>query len=237
MKLKNFLLFFIFSFTVSVVFAQNGYAYYKKQMSSISQETPNKYMKQALKQLRTQEYELSFNKNSALFKKVEVLSIENNPVVEAFTQAISNFTGEVYFDRIKKTIIHKKDFSGVTFLINKKDISWSLTQDTLKIDNYLCYKATTTRVIENSEGIHKLKVTAWYAPEIPLPYGPDGYGGLPGLILQLENNGTLTIIKRMKFLNNKTTIKISLPTKGKTVTEEEFNKIALKRFENRKDRN
>ena len=113
MKLKNFFLLFIFSFTVSIVLAQNGYAYYKKQLPRASEITDG-YMKQALKQLKNQEYELSFNKNTALFKKVEVLSIENNPVVEAFTESISNFNGEVYFERTKKTIIHKKEFSGVT---------------------------------------------------------------------------------------------------------------------------
>ncbi|MCB0445858.1 MAG: GLPGLI family protein, partial [Gelidibacter sp.] len=146
----------------------------------------------------------------------------------------SQFTGEVYFDRIKKTIIHKEEFSGSIFLIHKKEISWTLTRDTLKIGIYLCYKATTIRTIENSEGTHKLKVTAWYAPEISLPYGPDGYGGLPGLILQLENNGTLTILKRIEFLDAET-IKISPPTKGEPITEEEFNAIVSKRFENRKN--
>ncbi len=234
MKIKYFLLFFMFSFTASVVFAQNGYVYYKKQLSSNNDEVTNEYMKQMLKQLKTQEYKLSFNKNSALFKKVEALSVENNPVVEAFTKSISQFSGEVYFDRIKKLVIHKKDFSGSTFLIHKNNVNWVLTHDTLKIDNYLCYKATTTQTIESSEGIHKLKATAWYAPEISLPYGPDGFGGLPGLILQLENNGILTIIKKIEFLNNET-IKISLPTKGEEITEEEFNAIVKKRFENRKD--
>jgi GLPGLI family protein len=232
MKLKNCLLFFIFSFTASVVFAQSGYVYYKKQLSSIDDEVTNEYMKQALKLLKTQDYELSFNKNSALFKKVEALSVENKPVVEAFTKSISQFTGEVYFDRIKKSVVHKKDFSGSIFLIHKSKVNWVLARDTLKIDNYLCYKATTTQTIENSEGIHQLKVTAWYAPEISLPYGPDGFGGLPGLILQLENNGILTTVKRIEFLNNRT-LKISSPTKGAKITEEEFNAIIKKRFENR----
>jgi len=162
------------------------------------------------------------------------MSVENNPVVEAFTQSISQFTGEVYFDRTKKLVIHKNDFSGTTFLIQKNNVNWVLTRDTLKIDKYLCYKATTTQTIENSEGLHKLKITAWYVPEISLPYGPDAFGGLPGLILQLENNGILTTIKKIEFLNNET-LKISLPTKGKEITEEKFNAIVKKTFENRKD--
>jgi GLPGLI family protein len=232
MKLKICLLFIVL--TSSIVFAQNGYAYYKKQLSSRNDENKSEYMKQALKLLKTQEYELSFNIYSALYKKVEVLSVENNPVVEAFTQSISGFKGEVYFNQIKKTVIHKKEFAGSSFLIQKNDINWTLTSDTLKIDNYLCYKATTIQTIENSSGTYNLTITAWYAPEITLPYGPDGYGGLPGLILQLENNGTLTTIKRMKFLSNKI-VKISSPIKGKKITEEEFNEMVSKIFESRKN--
>src|SRR5690606_23333795 len=111
--------------------------------------------------------------------------------------------------------------------------SWTLSKETLKIDNFLCYKATTVQNIENSSGSHKILVTAWYAPEISIPYGPDGFGGLPGLILQLENNGTLTTIKRVEFLKNKT-LEISFPTKGDNITEEEYIALVAKTFKNRK---
>ena len=233
MKLKNTLLLLILFFNVSIVFSQNGYAYYKKQLSYVDDKSKNEYMKQALKHLKTQEYELSFHKNNALFKKVEALSVENNPVVEAFTKSISGFSGEAYFDRAKKTIIHKKEFAGSSFLILKKNTNWVLTRETLKIDNYLCYKATTTTSIENSEGIHEVVVIAWYAPEISLPYGPDGYGELPGLILKLENNGIITTLSKIEFLNAKT-IEISPPTKGQEITEEAFSEMVKKRFQNRK---
>lgn len=234
MNLKKRFLFFIFAFTASIVFSQNGYAYYKKQLSSINEETANGYMKQALKQLKNQEYELSFNKNSALFKHVEALSVETNTVVEAFTKSISGFSGNVFFDQANQTVIHEKEFSGSPFLIYKSDVNWVLSRDTLKIDNYLCYKATTSQTIENSQGTHKLQITAWYAPEISLPYGPDGYGGLPGLILQLENNGITTTIKRIEFVKNKI-VAIALPTKGKEMTEEDFNALVKNRFENKKE--
>ena len=119
-------------------------------------------------------------------------------------------------------------------MIEKNDINWILSKDTLKIDNYLCYKATTTRIIENSEGKHKLEITAWYAPEISLPYGPDGYGGLPGLILQLNNNGTITSLKKIEFFNEED-INISFSEKGKKISEDEFNRIVSKQYTNRKN--
>ncbi|SFZ90010.1 GLPGLI family protein [Flaviramulus basaltis] len=225
-------MFFVLTISVNV-FAQSGCIYYKKQLISANEESSEGYFKQASILLKIQEYELSYNKDGSLYKKVEKLSIENNLIVESFAQSISEFSGEVYHNPIKKTTIHKKEFSGSSFLIHKKTIKWTLTSDTLRIDNYLCYKATTLRTIKNSEGIHKLLVTAWYTPNIPLLYGPDGYCGLPGLILQLENNGILTTVSKINFFNDKI-IKISYPSKGKEVTEDEYNEIVSEKFENRK---
>ena len=233
MIMRNFVFFMFFLFTTSI-YAQVGNAYYKKQLSSSTDSINNKHLKEALKSLKNREYQLTFNNTEAIYKEVKTLSINDNPIVEAFVKGSSEFYGEVYFNPISKSIIHKKELSGSTFLIEKNDINWILSKDTLKIDNYLCYKATTTRIIENSEGKHKLEITAWYAPEISLPYGPDGYGGLPGLILQLNNNGTITSLKKIEFFNEED-INISFSEKGKKISEDEFNRIVSKQYTNRKN--
>lgn len=236
MKLKHLLLIFLIIPTCTIGYAQEGYAYYQKQLvSPIAEDNSNNYLKQALHQLKKQEYELAFAKHNAQYKKKETLGIESNPIVTAYTESMSQFSGEVYFDRTTNTVIHKKEFSGSTFLVHKTNIHWTLTKDTLRINNYLCYKATTTRTIQNSEGEHELQITAWYTSEIPLPYGPDGYGGLPGLILQLENNGTLTFLKSIKHTTNKT-LNINRPSKGKQLSEEDFNSLVAQAFMDRKRR-
>lgn len=48
--------------------------------------------------------------------------------------------------------------------------------DTLQIAGYTCWKATTR--------FRGREWTAWYAPELPLPYGPWKLVGLPGLIMK-----------------------------------------------------
>lgn len=232
MKLKLYL-FSLAMCSYCYVISQNGRAVYKKQLSSIEEEVKDQYMKQALKLLETQEYELTFNKNLAHFKKVEALSTERNPVVEAYAQSISGFNGDLYYDGINKRIIHKKDFSGKIFLINKNKIKWTLSKNTKKIDKFMCYKATTIVVLNNSSGAHSVPVTAWYTPEIPLSYGPDGFGGLPGLILELEWNGVFTTLKRIEFLEIES-LSINLPTKGEVIDENEFDALVLKVFDNRK---
>ena len=66
-------------------------------------------------------------------------------------------------------------------------------------------------------------IVAWYTPMIPASHGPDDFGGLPGLILQLNTNNT-TIVCTKVVLNPKDKIVIEAPTKGKEVTREEYAK-------------
>jgi len=221
-------------FTFVFVHAQGGYVFYKKQLSYELDQDIEENMKHALNQLDKQEYQLTFSKNRGSYMKIESLSINNNPMVDAIVNSFSDFNGKIFFDNSKKTVVHQKEFSGNIFLIYKKTKHWKLINETMTIDGYLCYKATTQRVIQNADGVHNLMVTAWYAPEIPLPYGPDGYGGLPGLILQLENNSILTVIKKIKFSNNNP-VEINFPNMGERITEDDFDAMAKKMWEKRKD--
>lgn len=64
-------------------------------------------------------------------------------------------------------------------------------------------------------------IVAWYTPMIPASHGPDDFGGLPGLILQLNTKNT-TIVCTKVLLNPQDEIVIEAPTKGKEVTREEY---------------
>jgi len=66
-------------------------------------------------------------------------------------------------------------------------------------------------------------IVAWYTPMIPASHGPDDFGGLPGLILELSTNNT-TILCTKVVLNPQEAISIEEPTKGKEMTREEYAK-------------
>lgn len=56
---------------------------------------------------------------------------------------------------------------------------WQLSEDAKIVNTLHCKKATLQ---------YKGRIwTAWYAPEIPLPYGPYKFSGLPGLIIKMES--------------------------------------------------
>lgn len=73
-------------------------------------------------------------------------------------------------------------------------------------------------------------VTAWYTPEIPVNQGPEGYWGLPGLILEV-NDGTTTIICSKVVINPKEKLDIKAPKKGKVVSQKEFTETSIKKME------
>ncbi len=58
------------------------------------------------------------------------------------------------------------------------DMQWEICDSTANIIGYECVAARTD--------YHGRAWTAWFAPELPLPYGPWKFHGLPGLILKAE---------------------------------------------------
>lgn len=60
------------------------------------------------------------------------------------------------------------------------DMKWNLFSDTMTVLGYLCSKATTT--------FRGRAYSVWFTNEIPVPYGPMKFGGLPGLIISLKED-------------------------------------------------
>ena len=67
-------------------------------------------------------------------------------------------------------------------------------------------------------------ITAWYTPQIPVSNGPAKYQGLPGLILEIHD-GKLTIICSQIVINPEEKVEIVEPSKGKKVSQEEYDGI------------
>ncbi|MAJ32720.1 MAG: GLPGLI family protein [Flavobacteriaceae bacterium] len=74
------------------------------------------------------------------------------------------------------------------------------------------------------------EITAWFTPEIPVSHGPYDYWGLPGLILEI-NDGRSSLLCSEIRLNQDTEYKIKRPSKGKKVTQQEYNTIMADKME------
>lgn len=100
----------------------------------------------------------------------------------------SNVTGNPWPLEIVRSVRgHVADLkyrlSTSTFLVYSDSVptlEWNfIGEENDTIMGYECRKAVTE--------FAGRQYTAWYAPEIPLPFGPYKFGGLPGLILKIED--------------------------------------------------
>ena len=147
-------------------------------------------------------------------------------VNENFSVGLTVFTGHTgevfqylnnlykYSPTLGKDVMVKED------LVN----NWELHNETKLIDNYLCYKATNVNRVDNGSGrIFNHPVIAWYCPQLPYSYGPNGYSNLPGLILQLQVRNVVFAIKKMD-LNSDLDFDASFLKTVKTISLQQLNK-------------
>ncbi|KIX20805.1 hypothetical protein SY27_13070 [Flavobacterium sp. 316] len=88
----------------------------------------------------------------------------------------------------------------------------------------------TNFMSDDIEQIKEKTITAWYCPEIPINQGPDKYWGLPGLILEV-NDGTTVLLCSKIILNSKDKVEIKASSKGKEVSQQEYDEIVKKKIE------
>lgn len=77
----------------------------------------------------------------------------------------------------QSNVVHKFNYE---YEIEVPKLEWKIEQKTDEIEGYQVQKATVT--------YGGRKWTAWFAPEIPIQYGPYVFNGLPGLIVKLSDD-------------------------------------------------
>ncbi|POS02588.1 GLPGLI family protein [Flavobacterium croceum DSM 17960] len=82
----------------------------------------------------------------------------------------------------------------------------------------------------------EITLTAWYTTEIPVSQGPEGYWGLPGLILEV-NDGRTTILCSKLVMNPKEKADIKAPTNGKEISQKDYDETVLKKMEEFREMN
>lgn len=97
-------------------------------------------------------------------------------------------------------------------------------------------KAKKTNFTEDWEMPKENTITAWYCPEIPVNQGPENYWGLPGLILEVNDGKTVMLCTKI-VMNAKDKVEIKPATKGKQVTQTEYNDIVKKKVEEMQEMN
>lgn len=205
-------------------------------------------IKQQMAKQFQKEYELTFNLNESIWKEAE--SLNSGPATASaggmFIQVSNGNGGLTYKNTAENLFMQETEVFGKPFLVKDElePREWELTQETKKIGNYTAYRAIYIDLREmmsmsfNSDSdedqmettVDTIRIEAWYTPEIPVSQGPTGYWGLPGLIMEI-NDGSMSYVCTKVVLNPEEKIKIKKPSKGKTVTRAELQKITEEKTE------
>jgi len=91
-------------------------------------------------------------------------------------------------------------------------------------------EAKKTNFMDDFELPKEVTITAWYTPEIPISQGPENYWGLPGLILEVSDGKTVVLCSKI-VMNAKEKVEIKSPTKGKVISQKEYDETVTKKME------
>jgi GLPGLI family protein len=97
-------------------------------------------------------------------------------------------------------------------------------------------KEKRTNFMDDFELPKEITITAWYTPEIPVNQGPEGYWGLPGLILEV-NDGKTVILCSKVVLNSKDKVEIKAPNNGKEISQKEYDETVTKKMQEMQEMN
>lgn len=168
---------------------------------------------------------LSCRNQKTLFAKQDNLDSDSKDLNYKVAMIVSQYDGEIFTDLDNNKKLSYENLGGESFLVENKinNLKWTLLSDEkVMLDKYRCFKATASK--KNSDGIDQ-EITAWYCPELNVSSGPNGYSGLPGLILEVERN---KVVYEAKCIEFKPVKEIIIPIKKKSISSDNFQNLEKK---------
>ncbi len=212
---------------------------------------PDPQMKSMIPEFRTDKFELIFNESVSLFRSV-VDEEAPDPFANAGGGGGGmrfNFrmpSANTYTDLAKQMQYEGREFFEKEFLIvdSLKQYKWKLSEETKMIAKQLCKKATTMitapqvmrmRVSMGRGGENNTDTTAntprapketelvvWYAENIPVSFGPDSYSGLPGVIMEIDQDNGANVTTAVEVSTKYPKKELVAPTKGEKMNRVQF---------------
>ncbi len=208
-------------------------------------------------------YILKFNSTESIYQEEQDIGAPGQS--GGFGMMMGSFQPGKRYKNIKnKSFKEETEFFGKFFLIEDQleDYEWEMTNESKQIGQYVVFKAIATQKVDSLDFTEyrqkdektekedkndtivspmdkielpkEKKIIAWYTPQIPIQTGPDEYWGLPGLILELKSGKTTMLCSKI-VLNPKEGVEIEVPTKGKSVTRDEYKKTVMEKVKEMQD--
>lgn len=142
------------------------------------------------------------NENKAVyvdkFSELEEISDKEKENVVEMNSENKNSSNNFYYYKDNNHLTFTDVISKTHYLVedNFPKMEWKLSPEKKIIQHLICYKATTSFRGRNW--------TAWYAPEIPIMYGPWKFYGLPGLIVEIKDHTEHFVFSLKEYVLNST---------------------------------
>lgn len=192
---------------------------------------------------RTDNFELSFDKNQTLWKQLE----DPNPEPESVSggggiqiRTISVGGSDYSYCNITEgKRVERKEVGNKKYIVEDslKKLSWKLTDETKTILNHTCRKAISEKIgvrtntiinngkIEKKEMSDTSYIEAWFTTDIPVSTGPADYQGqLPGAILYLNINNGKMVYEAVEWSEKVNRNEIKEPKGAKRISAAEYKK-------------
>lgn len=127
--------------------------------------------------------------------------------------------GIIYKNFTTKQIQEQTEFADNNYIIDDtiKVQPWKLADETKSILGHPCKKASMKTITGNV-------VSAWYAEDMPVPAGPENFGGLPGTVLAIDMNNGEVVFTANEIKPAVNIKELSKPISGKHITRAGFKK-------------
>jgi len=211
---------------------------------------PDPQMKSMVPEFRTDKFELIFNESVSLFRSV-VDDEAPDPFANAGGGGGGgmrfNFrmpSANTYTDLAKQMQYEGREFFEKEFLIvdSLKQYKWKLSEETKTIAKQLCKKATTMITAPQMMRMRvslgggpnadtaasaprapkETELVVWYAENIPVSFGPDNYSGLPGVIMEIDQDNGATVTTAVEVSAKYPKKELVAPSKGEKMNRAQF---------------
>jgi GLPGLI family protein len=138
--------------------------------------------------------------------KINKGSTENDDTELVSQKVYTDTIGHIVIKELHQPFLLIRDFCEENQPVIYKDsvkINWEITDSTKEIEGVKCMLATAKFRGRNYH--------AWFALSIPLPFGPWKFGGLPGMIVEIQDDKKEVLIKLQSIsLNSKSKDKLDI---------------------------
>jgi GLPGLI family protein len=198
-----------------------GKIIYERKMNMYKRLPPeNENMKAMIPEFTTIKTQLLYSGDESVYKDLP----EENDIREHAGEdgnrlvfRMGNGDNETYRNYVSQKSVEQKELGPKKYIIEDtlRKLAWKLSDDTMKA-------TATTRQGDN--------VIAWYTEDIPAPFGPEQFGGLPGLVLKVDLADGWVVFTAEDIQPTVDKKMVKMPTNGKKISKQEFQKMMDEAF-------